>query len=296
MRRRRSILSVPGSEARFHEKAARIPADEVMFDLEDSVVPAAKARAREMIVAALHGFGYQGKVRAVRINACDTAWCHEDVLHLVTEAGPSIDTLVVPKVDDASQVRFVDLLLSQVEARQGLARRIGLELQIESARALEAVSEIAAASGRTEALVFGPGDFAASLGVPTLDIGALAEGDPGFWRPFLVRILVAARAHGLQAVDGPYSRLRDLDGLRRLAAAAAGLGYDGKWALHPAQVDVINEAFSPAPAQLERAREILARYKESSDKAQAGAVRLGDDMIDEASRKLAQRLVERAAD
>ncbi|MGH7902868.1 MAG: HpcH/HpaI aldolase/citrate lyase family protein [Candidatus Dormibacteraceae bacterium] len=305
MRRRRSILSVPGSEARFHEKAAQAPADEVMFDLEDSVAPAAKERARRLVVTALRTHSYEGKVRSVRINSCASPHCHQDVIHIVSEArrgsASLIDCLVVPKVEEPAHVHFVDLLLGQLEAKLQLTSRIGLELQIESARGLEAVGAISRSSPRIEALVFGPGDFAASLGLPTLEVGGGGEGGeggrgfaPDFWLPFLARMLVSARAGGLQAIDGPYGGIGDLDGLRSLAAAAARLGYDGKWALNPAQAAVLNEVFTPSPEALDRAREILAAHRQAVDDASAGALRLGDEMIDEASRQLAQAMVERA--
>lgn len=294
MRARRSCLSVPASRPRFHEKAAGTAADMVILDLEDSVAPSAKATARDAVVEALRTYGYAGKVRGVRINGVDTKWCFDDVRHLVEEAGDRIDVLVVPKVEDADQVHFLHHLLNQLEGKVGLARAMGLELQIESAKGMENVARIAAASRRNETLVFGPGDLGASLGMPGLTLGALRPDYPGeLWHHFHASILVAARAHGLQAIDGPYAQVRDLDGLRESARRTAVLGYDGKWALHPDQVRVLNEVYAPSQEDFERALAIVEAYRRATEEDGAGAVRLGEEMIDEASRKMAQGTVER---
>jgi len=265
----------------------------IFLDLEDAVAPSAKGEARERVVAALNRYAFQSKVRGVRVNDVTTRWCGDDIRHVVEGAGERLDCLVVPKVEDQDQVHFVHHLLNQLEAKLGLKRRIGLELQIETARGLENVPRIAAASDRAETLIFGPVDLAADLRLPSLRSGDLREDYPGdFWHHFHATLLVAARAHGLQAIDGPYVQVRDLDGLRRFAARSAALGYDGKWALNPAQVEVLNEVYSPSPADFRRALEIVAAYRQATDDA-SGAVMLGDEMIDEASRKLAQVMVER---
>lgn len=265
----------------------------IFLDLEDAVAPSAKGEARERVVAALNRYAFQSKVRGVRVNDVTTRWCGDDIRHVVEGAGERLDCLVVPKVEDQDQVHFVHHLLNQLEAKLGLKRRIGLELQIETARGLENVPRIAAASDRAETLIFGPVDLAADLRLPSLRSGDLREDYPGdFWHHFHATLLVAARAHGLQAVDGPYVQVRDLDGLRRFAARSAALGYDGKWALNPAQVEVLNEVYAPSPADFRRALEIVAAYRQATDDA-SGAVMLGDEMIDEASRKLAQVMVER---
>lgn len=265
----------------------------IFLDLEDAVAPSAKGEARERVVAALNRYAFQSKVRGVRVNDVTTRWCGDDIRHVVEGAGERLDCLVVPKVEDQDQVHFVHHLLNQVEAKLGLKRRIGLELQIETARGLENVPRIAAASDRAETLIFGPVDLAADLRLPSLRSGDLREDYPGdFWHHFHATLLVAARAHGLQAIDGPYVQVRDLDGLRRFAARSAALGYDGKWALNPAQVEVLNEVYAPSPADFRRALEIVAAYRQATDDA-SGAVMLGDEMIDEASRKLAQVMVER---
>jgi citrate lyase subunit beta/citryl-CoA lyase len=272
-----------------------VPADAIFFDLEDSVAPAAKERARGLVVEALNRFEYAGKRRSVRINACDTRWCYEDVIEVVSGAGARLDSLVVPKVEDVSHVHFLDLLLTQLEARLGLERAIGLELQIESPKGLDQAATLAGASARNQSLIFGPGDLAAGLKMPTLTIGEARPDQPGdIWPYYMARVLVAARAHGLMAVDGPYARVQDLDGLRVLAGRAAGLGFDGKWALHPDQVEILNQAFSPSQADLERAGAILEAYRRATEEDGEGAVRLGDEMIDEASRKMAEVMIERS--
>ncbi|HEX6548823.1 MAG TPA: CoA ester lyase [Candidatus Dormibacteraeota bacterium] len=290
---RRSCLSVPGTQQRFHDKAEESSADMVMFDLEDSVVPAAKARGREMVVAALRGHEYAGKLRSVRVNAGDSQWCFEDIRAVVEGAGERLDTIVLPKVEGARHVHFADVLLRQLEAAGGLERRIGLEVQIESARGLESVSEIASASPRLESLIFGPGDLMATLGVPELTIGRTPDYSGEFFHYVHWRILVAARANGLQAIDGPYAQVRDLEGLRRSALPAAALGYDGKWALTPNQAEVLNEVFAPRQEDFDKAAAILDAYAHATGVEQTGAVMLGEEMIDEASRKLAAVMVER---
>ncbi|HZU17669.1 MAG TPA: CoA ester lyase [Candidatus Dormibacteraeota bacterium] len=292
-RARRSCLSVPGSQPRFHERADAVAADMVMLDLEDSVAPSAKAAARELVVRALRTHAYTGKVRGVRVNAVDTAWCLEDVRQVVEGAGDRIDVIVLPKVEDADHVHFLHHLLRQLERRLGLPP-IGLELQIESARGLEHASRIAAASDRNQTLIFGPGDLGASLRMPGLTIGAFQPDYPGdLWHYARVRMLVAARAQGLQAIDGPYAQVRDLDGLRESARRAALLGYDGKWVIHPGQVEVVNRVFTPSQEEFDRASAIVEAYRRATDREGAGAVMLGEEMIDEASYRLAEIMVER---
>jgi citrate lyase subunit beta/citryl-CoA lyase len=247
-----------------------------------------------MVVEALRTHGYKGKVRTARVNGIDSPWFQDDVRHLVEEAGDLLDCLVIPKLEGPEQVQFVDALLTDLETKSGRKQRLGLELQIESARGLEYAGAIAAASPRTEALLLGPADLAASLRLPELTVGGLKPDYPGdFWHYFLARVVVAARAHGLQPIDGPYAVMRDLEGLRTSAGRAAMLGCDGKWALNPAQVDVINEVFTPAQKDFDRAWAILDAYRKATDEEQTGAVMLGEEMIDEASRKMARVMVER---
>jgi len=278
------------------ERAPAIPADLVFVDLEDSVVAEAKEdAARERAVAALLGQPFLAPTVGVRVNAMDTPWCLDDLRALVGGAGEAIDVVILPKVEDESHVYFADGLLALFERQRGIEEgTIGLEAQIESARGLVNVERIAAACPRRlEALVFGPGDYAASLGMPQLTIGAPIPDYPGdaFHYP-LSRIAVAARAHGLQAVDGPYAAIRDLEGLRRSAATARALGYDGKWSVHPAQVEPLNEAFGVSQAEFDRACAMVDALGAAAARG-SGAVMAGDEMIDEASRRLAERVVRR---
>jgi citrate lyase subunit beta / citryl-CoA lyase len=264
----------------------------VIVDLEDSIAPSAKEKAREGAVQALHLHPYTGKVRAVRVNQIDSPWCLEDVRHVIEGAGDKLDSLVVPKVENAAVVHFFHHLLEQLERRLGL-NRISLEIQIESVLGLDRVSEIARASNRIAALHFGPGDFAASVGMPGLTIGEAAEHYPGdIWHHARVRILIAARANGLQAIDGPFARLRDEEGLRQTARQSAALGYDGRWAIHPSQVPILNQIFAPSQEEFDQATRILAAYQSAIEEAR-GVVELDGEMIDEATRKMAEATVER---
>ncbi|GAA4230033.1 citrate lyase subunit beta/citryl-CoA lyase [Streptosporangium album] len=290
MRSRRSCLAVPGSNPRFLEKAQGLPADEVFLDLEDSVAPLAKEGARKNIVAALREGDWSGRTRVVRVNDLSTQWTYRDVIEVVEGAGEFLDCLMLPKVEDPAQVIWLDTLLTQIEKANGLpVGRIGVEAQIESARGLVNVDAIGGSSRRLEALVFGPADFMASINMRTLVVG---EQPPGYtegdaYHYILMRILMAARMHGLQAIDGPYLAIKDLDGYRRVARRAAALGFDGKWVLHPSQVEAANEVFSPSQEDYDHAELILDAYDYSTTVEKRGAVMLGDEMIDEASRKMA---------
>ncbi len=292
-RARRSCLAVPASSERFIEKARGLPADEVFLDLEDAVAPGAKAQARANAAAAAAG-DWGGRVVAVRVNDAVTGWAHRDVLDVV--GGGRVDAVVLPKVSSPDHVVWLDLLLGQVEREADLpVGQTGIEAQIEDARGLAAVHAIAAASPRLEALVFGPADFMASVGIRSLEVGGQPEGYVGgdAYHYALMRILIAARAHGLQAIDGPYLKVRDVEGLRRSAASSAALGYDGKWALHPDQIEVINQAFAPSEADYARAVAIIEAYAQATTVDARGAVMLGEEMIDEASRKMAEVVVAR---
>ena len=278
------------------EVAASLRADEVILDLEDSVAPGAKGSdARDAVVGALRA-GLAAPTHAVRVNAVDTPFCHRDIVAVVAGAGEALDVIVLPKVDDPGHVVFADHLLTALEAELGLPHgHVGLEAQIESARGLVNVEAIAACRpGRLEALVLGPGDLAASLGMPHTTIGAPVPGYPGDgWHAALTRILVAARAFGLQAVNGPYAAIRDLDGLRASAGRSRALGYDGKWSIHPGQIEPIEEVFAVPAADLERARRVLAAHADAVA-AGRGAASLDGEMIDEATRRMAEALVRRA--
>ena len=293
-RPRRSCLSVPGSSPRMLSKAPSLPADEVFMDLEDSVAPLAKEEARGNVVQALKEGDWSDKAVVVRINGVYTKWCYRDVIEVVENAGQFVDCIMIPKVEYASDVTFVADLLRQIEDTNGLDRRIGLEVQIETATGLTNIDAIATASDRTETLIFGPADMSASLGLPTVTAGLPMPDYPGdHWHHVLMTILIAARNAGLQAIDGPYLVIKDLDGFREMALRARALGYDGKWALHPGQVEVLNEVFTPSQDEYDKAEAMLDAYRHATDVEGRGAVMFGTEMIDEASRKMAERLAAR---
>jgi citrate lyase subunit beta/citryl-CoA lyase len=273
------------------DKAKALAADEVFLDLEDAVAPEAKAAARTAVAAALAEPGWSGQLRGVRVNDWTTPWTYADVIEVMSAAGAQLDIIVLPKVTDVSHVAALDLLLSQLEAEHGLAvGRIGIEAQIENAQGLLNVDAIAGGP-RVQALVLGPADLMASLNMRTLVVGEQPEGyDVGdAHHHALMTILVAARAHGVAAIDGPYLKVRDLDGFRRVAGRSAALGYDGKWVLHPDQIAAGNEIFSPRQEAYDHAELILEAYVWHTSRAGGarGAAMLGDEMIDEASRKMA---------
>lgn len=276
-------------------KAATLAADHVLFDLEDATAPAEKAGARATVVDSLRTLDFAGRAVAVRVNGVDTPWCYRDVVDVVEPAGDCLDTLILPKVESAADVRFLDRLLGQIELARGWAvGRIGIEVLIESASGVQQVDEIARSSARLEALIFGPGDLSASLGLGQLTIGTL-EGDYAgdIWHYALMRLLVAARANGLLAIDGPYAAFADLAGLERSARRTAALGYDGKWVIHPSQIDTVNRLYSPDPATYARAEGILAAYRQATEGEGRGAVRFEGEMIDEATRKMAEDVARR---
>jgi citrate lyase subunit beta/citryl-CoA lyase len=291
-RPRRSCLAVPGSNPRFLEKARGLDADQVFLDLEDAVAPVVKPGARKNIVAALNEGGWGDKIRAVRVNDWTTSWTYADVIDVVEGAGANLDAVMLPKVQTAEQVVALDLLLTQLEKANGLdVGRIGIEAQIENALGLVNVDGIARASERVETIIFGPADFMASINMKSLVVG---EQPPGYdvgdaYHYILMRILMAARAYGKQAIDGPDLQVRDIDGYRTVAGRAAALGFDGKWVLHPDQIAAANEVFSPSQADYEHAENILDAYEHYTSEVggAVGAVMLGDEMIDAASRKMA---------
>ncbi|GAB2687602.1 HpcH/HpaI aldolase/citrate lyase family protein [Thalassiella azotivora] len=292
LRPRRSNLAVPGSSTKMLDKAKGLAADQVFLDIEDAVAPLAKPDARKNIVAALNEGGWGEKVRTVRVNDWTTQWTYQDVVEVVEGAGANLDCIMLPKVQSAEQVVALDLLLTQIERTTGLeVGRIGIEAQIENAKGLIAVDAIAKASPRVETIIFGPADFMASINMKSLVVG---EQPPGYdvgdaYHHILMSILMAARANDKQAIDGPYLQIRDVDGFRRVAGRSAALGLDGKWVLHPGQLDAANEVFSPRQEDYDHAENILDAYDWYTSEAggKRGAAMLGDEMIDEASRKMA---------
>jgi citrate lyase subunit beta / citryl-CoA lyase len=294
MRARRSCLAVPGSSPKMLAKAATLAADHVFMDLEDSVAPAVKEEARENVLDSLKKSDWTKKTVVVRINSIDTQWAADDVRTVVEASGSFLDCIMIPKVQHSHEVVFVDHMLRLLEDKADSERRIGIEAQIETATGLKNIYEIAHASDRLEALVFGPADMSASLGMPTITAGTPATGYPGdHWHWVLMTILVAARDAGLQAIDGPYLLIEDLDGLRASAIRSRALGYDGKWAVHPSQIEVLNEVFSPSQDEFDRAAALLEAYRDATEVNERGAVMFGKEMIDEASRKIALRISER---
>jgi citrate lyase subunit beta/citryl-CoA lyase len=292
LRPRRSNLAVPGSNPRFLEKAKGLPADQVFLDIEDAVAPLAKPDARKNIVAALNEGGWGNKIRAVRVNDLTTQWTYRDVIEVVEGAGANLDAIMLPKVQSAAQVQWLDMLLTQIEKTNGFeVGRIGIEAQIENAQGLIAVDAIAKASPRVETIIFGPADFMASINMKSLVVGEQPSGyDVGdAYHHILMSILMAARANNKQAIDGPYLQIRDLEGYRRVAGRSAALGFDGKWVLHPGQVDVANEVYAPSQEDYDHSELILDAYDYYTSEAggKKGSAMLGDEMIDEASRKMA---------
>ena len=294
-RLRRSELSTPGTSEKMMAKAAGGDADLVFLDLEDAVAPAEKEGARAPIVEALTGLDWGRKTRAVRINGTHTQWCHEDVVEIVRGAGAVLDVIIIPKVKAPRDVWFVDTLLSQLETALGLPPgRIGLEVLIEETEALARVEEIAACCARLEALILGVGDLSASQGIRTGHIGDASERYPGdMWHYARNRMIVAARANGLDAVDGPYANFRNDDGYRREARWAATLGAVGKWVIHPNQVPIANEVFAPTEQEVAQARAVVEAVR-AAEAAGEGAANLNGMMIDAATARIFAAVLERA--
>ena len=264
MRARRSCHAVPGSNPRFLEKAQGLDSDQVFLDIEDSVAPIAKPDARKNIVEVLNTGDWGHRVRTVRVNDWTTQWTYKDVIEVVEGAGANLDCIMLPKVQTAAQVQALDTLLTQIETTMGFeVGRIGIEAQIENALGLINVDEIATASPRIETIIFGPADFMASINMKSLVVG---EQPPGYdvgdaYHYILMRLLMAARAHDKQVIDGPYLQIKDLDGFKRVAGRSAALGFDGKWTLHPSQIEVANEVFSPTQQDYDHAENILDAYE-----------------------------------
>ena len=292
---RRSCHAVPGSSDKFLAKAPSLGADMFFLDLEDAVAPLEKEAARAKVVAAVRDQDWGDAVLCVRVNAWDTKWTYGDVIEVVGRAGPRLDEVMLPKVQNAAEVIALDLLLTQVEINHGLpAGHVGIEAQIETARGLINVEEICAASPRVETVILGPVDLSASMGMPSLSGGLHIPEYPGdYFHYVFMKILMAGRANGLQVIDGPYVKVRDPDGFRDYARRTQILGFDGKWSLHPDQVAICNEVFSPTQEQFDKASDVLDSYRQATEGDRKGAVMFGDEMIDEASRKVAVTLLAR---
>lgn len=304
----RSELAVPGSNRRALEKAPTLGADVVFLDLEDAVAPDAKERARANVIEALGSQDWSAGAVSVRINGLDTHWCYRDVVEVVEQRGHLLDTVLVPKVGAPSDVEFVGTLLDQIEQRNGWpAGRIGIHLLIETARGMANVEAIARARpDRLEAMVFGVADYAASVQARTTAIGGanpdyavLTDPDAGGgrqlhwgdqWHFGISRMVAACRAEGLRPIDGPFGDVQDPDGYRAAARRAAALGCEGKWAIHPSQVALANEVFTPSETEVDRAERILGAMEEAA-KEGAGAVSLDGRLIDAASIRMAENMI-----
>jgi citrate lyase subunit beta / citryl-CoA lyase len=300
MRTPRSVLAVPASNLGMAEKALASPADAVFLDLEDAVAPDEKAEARGKIVQALQELDWGNRPTLYRSNALDTPYFYRDVIEVVEEAGDRLDSILIPKVQRPEDLHVAATLLYQTELSAGLEPgKIKIEGQIESARGLVSVDGIASATGRLMALHFGPGDFAASVRMPQTSIGVMDEWDevyPGHrFHYAMQRIVVAARAADLRAVDGPVADYRDEDGLRKSCLLARSLGFDGKWCIHPAQIETVNEVFQPTEEETEWAKKVLEAYEEANA-AGRGAITLDGHMIDAASIRMARNTLDQAPD
>lgn len=292
-RLQRSELAVPGSNPEMFEKALNSHADYVFLDCEDAVAPNDKVTARQNIIAALQNLDWRGhgKTICVRINGLDTHYMYRDVIDIVEQAGQHLDIILVPKVGVPSDLYMVDCLLTQIEDAKAFDGHIGIEALIETALGMNNVEAIAKSSSRLEALHFGVADFAASLRSRTTVIGGLNPDYPGDqWHASLQRMLIACRAEGLRAIDGPFGDFADPDGFRAAATRAAALGFEGKWAIHPSQIDIANDVMSPPAAEVERARNILLALQEAENQGK-GAAQLDGRMIDAASARMAEHIV-----
>ena len=295
-RLQRSELAVPGSQPGLFRKAADSEADVVFLDLEDAVAPGDKEQARRNVIATLLEIDWpeHGKTVCVRVNGIDTHYMYRDVVDVVEQAGHRLDTVLVPKVGVPADVYLVDALLTQIEEARGIEKRIGIEVLIETALGLAHVEAIAPSSRRLEAMHFGVADLAASMRARTTSIGGLNPDYPGDqWHAAIVRMVAAARAFGLRAIDGPYGDFRDPEGYLAAARRAAALGCEGKWAIHPSQIPLANEVFTPPEEEVARARRILEALEEAAREGR-GAAQLDGKMIDAASERMARNIVQMA--
>ena len=292
-RLQRSELAVPGSSPKMFEKALNSNADYIFLDLEDAVSPNDKITARQNVIKALKEINWRekGKTISVRINSLDTHYMYRDVIEIVEEAGERVDTLLVPKAGTGSDVYMVDCLLTQIETNKKLKKKIGIECLIETALGMSNIKEIAKSSGRLEALHFGVADYAASLRARTVVIGGLNPDYPGDqWHHGLSQLVMTCRAYGLRAIDGPFGDFKDADAYIASAKRAAAIGIEGKWAIHPSQIDLANKVFSPPIAEVDRAKKILEELDKAA-KAGKGAAQLDGRMIDAASARMAENIV-----
>ncbi len=298
MKTNRTVLSVPGHVRKMHLKASESSADVIMLDLEDSVPLEAKETARRQVVESLQNIDWGEKKVSLRINSMDTPFAYRDLMEIVEEAGAQLHTIVVPKVNHPGDIHFVDRMLDGMEMARQLTSSIGIEASIETAAGLSEVRAIAAASRRLQTLVFGIADYSASVGARLISISGHGENEaeiyPGHrWHFALSRMVMAAKANGLLAIDAPYGNFKDNEGLQKSAVMAGALGCDGKWAIHPNQLEDINRIFSPSPEDIDRAITILQAARQAKQQSR-GAIAVDGRMIDQATVRLAQRLYDQA--
>ena len=292
-RPRRCQLSVPGSSEKMMTKAAGLEIDHVFLDLEDAVAPNAKTQARGLVVEAINNLAWHARTLCVRINDVETEWCHDDIIDVVTGAGERLDTIMLTKAKCAADVRFVHLMLDQLEKKLNLKNRIGIECLIEEVEGMMNVDEIAACSDRLECLVFGMGDYSASQEMQLLSVGAGGNYPPDLWHYPRYKMTIACRANGIDPVDGPFANFRDPETYLKEAQRALVLGMDGKWAIHPSQVELANQVFTPNAEALAAARAQKTAYDEALAKG-LGAIDVDGVMVDAASIRLVQSLIDRA--
>ncbi len=292
-RLQRSELAVPGSSPKMFEKALSSAADYVFLDLEDAISPNDKISARVNVIKALNEMDWRGsgKTISVRINSLDTHYMYSDLIEIVEQAGENVDTILVPKVGTASDIYMVDCLLTQIETNKKLKNKIGIECLIETALGMSNIKEIATSSERLEALHFGVADYAASLRARTTVIGGLNESYPGDqWHHGLSELVMTCRAYGLRAIDGPFGDFNDPDAYKAAAKRGAAIGIEGKWAIHPSQIELANNVFSPLEAEVTKAKRILEELEKAAQDGK-GAAQLDGRMIDAASARMAENIV-----
>ncbi|MCB1686635.1 MAG: CoA ester lyase [Pseudomonadales bacterium] len=292
-RARRCQLSVPGSSEKMLAKAAGLELDHVFLDLEDAVAPSAKPAARGKIVSALNELDWKPRTLCVRINDVETQWCHDDIIEVVTGAGDKLDTIMLTKAKSAADVLFVHLLLDQLEAKLGLSNRIGIECLIEEVEGMMNVEDIASCSDRLECLIFGMGDYSASQQMQLGHVGETGGYPPDLWHYPRYKMTIACRANGIDPVDGPYANFRNPEGYTREAERSYVLGMVGKWAIHPSQVEVAQRVFSPQEEAIADARKQKAAYEQAL-KEGLGAINVDGVMVDAASIRIVQNLLDRA--
>lgn len=297
VRLERSQLAVPASRWSMIEKGTSSSADSVFLDLEDAVAPEEKESSRSNVIKALRELDWGSKVRGYRMNSLDTPYAYRDLIEVVEQAGEFLDCVILPKVNRPEDVYVVDTLLTEIELYKNLQNTIGIEAQIETAQGMVNVNEIAVSSDRLESLIFGPGDYAASMHMPMGSIGVMDESDAAYpghrWNYSLHRIVTAARAAGLRALDGPYGDIHNLSGYREACYISAVMGFDGKWCIHPSQISIATEIFSPSSNEVAWAQRVLVEYEKALAEGR-GAIAVQGRMIDAASLRMAHVTVEKA--